>query len=78
MPKRYLPIKAVRDEYLNQWTVYESKSRVLEAWKLAKPLCALHHAVTYQYISNCLEDREKHLFSNALGNFIRELLKCKI
>ncbi|AFY58350.1 putative aminoglycoside phosphotransferase [Rivularia sp. PCC 7116] len=69
-------IKAVRNEYLNQWTVYESKSRVLEAWKLAKPLCALHHAVTYQYISNCLEAREKHLFSNALGNFLRELLKC--
>lgn len=69
-------IKAVRNEYLNQWTVYESKSRVMEAWKLAKPLCALHHAVTYQYISNCLEPREKYLFSNALGNFIRELLKC--
>jgi len=72
------PIKAIRDEYLNQWTVYESKSRVLEAWKLAKPLCALHHAVTYQYISNCLETREKVLFSNALGDFLRELLKCKI
>lgn len=72
------PVKAVRDEYLNQWTVYEPKSRVLEAWNLAKPLCALHHAVTYQYISNCLEPREKQLFSNALGDFIRELLKCKI
>ncbi len=72
------PVKAVRNEYLNQWTVYESKSRVLEAWELAKPLCALHHAVTYQYISNCLETREKQLFSKALGNFLRELLKCKI
>ena len=72
------PIKSIRDEYLNQWTVYESKSRILEAWKLAKPLCALHHAVTYQYISNCLESREKDLFSNALGDFLRELLKCKI
>ncbi|BAY80756.1 hypothetical protein NIES267_02210 [Calothrix parasitica NIES-267] len=71
------PIKAVRDEYLNQWTVYESKSRVLEAWKSAKPLCALHHAVTYQYISNCLEPREKQLFSKALGDFLQELLKCK-
>ncbi|MBV6622942.1 MAG: phosphotransferase [Rivularia sp. (in: Bacteria)] len=72
------PVKAIRDEYLNQWTIYESKSRVLEAWKLAKPLCALHHAVTYQHISNCLEDREKQLFSKALGNFLRELLKCKL
>lgn len=72
------PIKAVKNEYLNQWTVYEPKSRVLEAWKLAKPLCILHHAVTYQYISNCLEPREKQLFSKPLGYFLRELLKCKI
>ncbi|WP_414621485.1 phosphotransferase family protein [Calothrix sp. CCY 0018] len=71
-------VKVVKNEYLNQWTIYESKSRVLEAWKLAKPLCALHHAVTYQYISNCLEPREKHLFSNALSDFLREILKCKI
>ena len=70
--------KSVRDEYLTQWTIYEPKSRLLEAWKLAKPLCALHHAVTYQYISNCLELREKQVFSMANGNFLRELLKCKV
>jgi hypothetical protein len=71
-------IKHLQDEYLNQWTTYEPKSRLLEAWELAKPLCALHHAVTYQYISNCLETREKQLFSKALGEFLQELLKCKI
>ena len=70
--------ESVRDEYLTQWTVYEPKSRLLEAWKLAKPLCALHHAVTYQYISNCLETREKQVFSMALGNFLQELLKCNV
>ncbi|TWH40775.1 hypothetical protein [Dulcicalothrix desertica] len=31
----------LRDEYLAQWTIYEPKSRLLEAWALAKPLCAL-------------------------------------
>lgn len=66
----------LRDEYLVQWAPYESKSRLLEAWTLAKPLCALHHAVTYQYIVACLEPRAKQEVSNALPAFLRELLKC--
>lgn len=33
-------------------------SRLLEAWTLAKPLCALHHAVSYQHIVACLEPRQ--------------------
>jgi thiamine kinase-like enzyme len=66
----------LRDEYLAQWTIYESKSRLLEAWTFAEPLCALHHAVTYQYITACLETRAKQELSNALPAFLRELLKC--
>lgn len=66
----------LRDEYLAQWAPYESKSRLLEAWTLAKPLCALHHAVTYQYIVACLEPRAKQEVSNALPAFLQELLKC--
>ncbi len=34
--------------------------------------------VKWLYITNCLEPREKQLFNNALGDFLRELLKCKI
>ncbi|WP_275670323.1 MULTISPECIES: phosphotransferase [Okeania] len=46
-------LSSLRDEYLSQWEIYESKPHLLEAWKLAKPLCALHHAVTYQHITAC-------------------------
>lgn len=70
------PLKSLRDEYLAQWTIYESKSRILAAWELAKPLCALHHAVTYKYITDSLEPRAKQEFSMALPNFIRRLLQC--
>ncbi|MGB3637256.1 MAG: phosphotransferase [Rivularia sp. (in: cyanobacteria)] len=71
-------VKDLQDEYLAKWNFYEPKSRLLEAWELAKPLCALHHAVTYQYISNCLEPRDKEMFSMALGDFLREILKCEV
>jgi len=70
-------IKGLRDEYLTQWTLYEPKSRLIEAWKIAKPLCALHHAVTYQYIIACLEPRSKQEL-NGLPIFLRRLLKCSI
>ncbi|NES78012.1 MAG: phosphotransferase [Okeania sp. SIO1H4] len=70
-------LSSLRDEYLSQWEIYESKPHLLEAWKLAKPLCALHHAVTYQHITACLEPRAKQE-CNALLYFLRQLLKCKI
>lgn len=67
-------IKDLQQEYLSQWIAYESMSRLLEAWRLAKPLCALHHAVSYQHIVACLEPRAKQELSNALPGFIRELI----
>ena len=44
-----------RDAYLEVWREYESPARLLELWELAKPLCALHHAVSYLSIINHLE-----------------------
>lgn len=69
-------LRGLRDEYLNQWTIYEPRSRLLEAWRLAKPLCALHHAITYYHIIACLEPRAKQSFKLALPNFLRRLLKA--
>lgn len=65
-------------EYLSQWRIYEPKSRLLEAWKLAKPLCALHYAITYQYIIASLEPRAKQEFEGCIPNFMRQLLQWKI
>ncbi len=40
----------LRDAYLAEWTAYEPIERLLELWTLARPLCALHQAVSYQAI----------------------------
>ena len=66
--------KRLRDRYLSQWTQYESSERLLEAWNLAKPLCALHHAITYQHILASLEPRTKQEFNRALPRFLREII----
>jgi hypothetical protein len=71
-------IKDLQEEYLAQWTDHEPMSRLLEAWTLAKPLCALHHAVSYQHIVACLEPRAKQELNSALLYFLQELLKCPI
>ncbi len=67
--------KRLQDAYLSQWIHYESKERLLEAWKIAKPLCALHHAITYQHIIASLEPRSKQEFNSALPNFVREIIR---
>ena len=66
--------KRLRDRYLSQWTEYEPRERLLDAWKIAKPLCFLHHAVTYQYMLSNLEPRAKQEI-NALPYFLRKIIK---
>ena len=68
-------LQLCRDRYLVRWTQYESKERLLDAWKVAKPLCALHHAVTYQHIVNSLEPITKHEL-NALPYFLQKIIEC--
>jgi hypothetical protein len=40
----------LRDAYLAEWTSFAPAGRLLEAWRLAEPLGALHHAVSYRSI----------------------------
>ncbi|MEM8718612.1 MAG: aminoglycoside phosphotransferase family protein [Cyanobacteria bacterium P01_G01_bin.39] len=68
-------LRWLQNTYLSQWIEYESASRLLEAWNIARPLCALHHAVTYQHIMINLEPRSKNEFTHALPPFLREIIK---
>jgi hypothetical protein len=45
----------LRDAYLAEWTRFEPPARLLRAWRLAEPLGALHHAVSYRSIVANLE-----------------------
>ncbi len=68
--------ESLRDLYLSQWIQYEPPERLLEAWNIAKPLCALHHAITYQHIIASLEPRAKQEFESALAIFLREIIRA--
>ena len=63
----------LQNGYLNQWQSYESAERLLEAWAIAKPLCLLHHSVTYQSLLHSLEERAKREI-NILPYLLRELI----
>ena len=63
-----------RDEYLQEWTGYESVDRLLETWEAARPLCALHHAVSYQHIVESLEPSSDEM-RGALPHYLGILLK---
>jgi len=63
----------LRDSYLGVWAAYEPIERLLEAWRLAKPLCALHQAVSYQHIVATLEDTSKPEMASGLSYWLRKL-----
>ena len=67
--------KRLRDQYLSQWRQYEPWERLLDAWNIAQPLCALHHSVTYQNMLHSLESRTKQEFNRTIPYFLREIIR---
>lgn len=65
----------LRDSYLRVWEAYEPVERLLEAWALAKPLCALHQAVSYQYITAYTEEASQPSVADDLPFWLRLLLQ---
>ena len=63
-----------QNHYLSQWRHYESQERLLEAWQIAKPLAALHHAVTYQSMRHGLEDKSKPEVASTIPYFLRYII----
>ncbi|MCB0185442.1 MAG: aminoglycoside phosphotransferase family protein [Caldilineaceae bacterium] len=61
----------VRDSYLAAWSAYEPWERLLEAWAIARPLCALYHAISYQTVYNNLESP----FQEAMVRFVQQWLR---
>lgn len=66
----------VRDAYLRAWHNDESPERLLEAWEMAKPLCALHHSISYLTIVENIELLAQHELMHGLPDNLRNLLAC--
>lgn len=65
----------LRDIYLEPWTTFEPKARLLEAWRLAEPLWSLHQAISYQTILANLEPVSRSGFRNVIPAYLRMVLK---
>lgn len=63
-----------RDAYLAVWHEVASPARVREAWELTKPLCALHHAISYLFILNHIEPLVRDELIYGLPENLRRLL----
>jgi Ser/Thr protein kinase RdoA (MazF antagonist) len=63
------------DSYLALWTAYEPLARAQEAWQLAEPLGALHHAVSYQHIVTGLEPTAQHELAWGVSFWLRKVLQ---
>ena len=66
----------LQDSYLALWTDYEPMERLREAWELAEPLGALHHAIRAQHLARCTETTSKRKHDGALNFWLRRVLEC--
>lgn len=65
----------LRDDYLAQWQEYAAPHRLLEAWAIARPLFALHQAISYQSILMQLEDTPKQAFDDVVPHYVRRAIE---
>ncbi|HYF61183.1 MAG TPA: phosphotransferase [Herpetosiphonaceae bacterium] len=65
----------LRDSYLAMWAEYEPAERLEEMWRIARPLCALHQAVSYASILANTEDRNQDEFKGAMGLWVGKVLE---
>jgi hypothetical protein len=67
--------RSLRDMYLSQWTDYAPMDHLLEAWRLAQPLGALHQVVSYYYIVKWLEPASKHELVSGIKFWMQQVLQ---
>ena len=65
----------LRDAYLDAWTAHEPRERLIEAFEAAKPLGALHQAMTYMWILTNIAEDERAELESGLAHWLRNLLR---
>lgn len=65
----------LRDAYLGAWAAYEPSARLTEAFEAAKPLGALHQAMTYMWILANIAEDERAELEGGLAHWLRNLLR---
>ncbi len=65
----------LRDAYLALWTAYEPPDRLRAAWALARPLGALHHAISYRSLLGSLEACSTPELADDAVFWLRRLLR---
>lgn len=65
----------LRDAYLGVWAAHEPPGRLTEAYEAAKPLGALHQAMTYMWILANIAEDERAELEGGLAHWLRSLLR---
>lgn len=65
----------LRDAYLEAWAAHAPADRLIEAFEAAKPLGALHQAMTYMWILTNIAEDERAELEGGLAHWLRNLLR---
>jgi len=62
------------EAYLAEWTSFEPPERLLHAWRLAEPIAALHHAISYRSIAAAIEPPFDRHMAASTAYWLRKVL----
>ena len=60
--------------FLPSWRGWGDEQVLRRTWRVATPLCFLHHAVSYLYILRNLPAEKRHELDDGLNFFLQKLL----
>ena len=64
----------LRDAYLKPWTVFQPMEKLIQAYEVARPLGALHQAMSYMWILTNIADDARWEFEGGLWQWLKNLL----
>lgn len=64
----------LRDVYLETWTSFAPREKLIEAFRLSKPLAAINGALGWHYILRTLSDVEREEYAVPVPALLREFL----
>lgn len=70
-------MRRLRDAYLEPWTKFETRARLLAAFPLAYRLAMVNRAHSWHHGTGSLSQRHKEGYADSISNWLRDFLKTE-
>jgi hypothetical protein len=68
---------SLRDAYLEPWTKFETREKLLAAFELAYRLAMVNRALSWHYATGSLSKRHKEPYADAVPEWLQDFLNAE-